>query len=236
MPRDYYVVLGIAASATAEEIHAAFRCRSKKLHPDVSGGDSGPFLELQEAYSVLSDPARRGAYDRAPVPIEVRSTRQPPRASMIPLRRRAVAEPIAPPQVASIMDDFQSFGPSFDELFDRLWGNFGPFAPPKSERVESLHVELVADPEEARRGGRVRLAVPARVACPVCGGHGILAGFPCWRCGGEGVFVAERSVVVDYPAGLHDGHVVRVPLLRLGIENFYLTVVFRVAPVEAGSP
>lgn len=236
MPRDYYVVLGIAASATAEEIHAAFRRRSKELHPDVSGGDSAPFVELQEAYSVLSDPAQRRGYDRAPGRVEARITRRPPRASTVPLRPRPVAEPITSPHAASIMDDFQSFGPSFDELFDRLWSSFGPFTPPKSERLESLHVEVVADPEEARRGGRVRLAVPARIACPLCGGHGILAGVPCWRCGGEGVFVAERSLDVAYPAGMRDGHVVRVPLRSFGIGNFYLTVIFRVAPGEAGSP
>src|SRR5690242_21440897 len=99
MPRDYYVVLGIAASATAEEIHAAFRRRSKELHPDIAGGDSGPFLELQEAYSVLSDPVQRRGYDRPPVQVEVRITRRPPRASMVPLRPRTVAEPMTSPHV-----------------------------------------------------------------------------------------------------------------------------------------
>lgn len=245
MPRDYYVVLGIATSATAEEIHAAFRRRSKELHPDVSGTDSGPFLELQDAYAVLSDPAKRRDYDRESTKrVEVR-VRRPPRESVVPLRRRgshvelrprAAAEPISAQRPASILDDFQSFGPSFDELFDRLWGNFGPFTLPKGERVESLTIEVVATPAEARRGGRVRLAIPARVECPTCNGRGVLAGFACWRCGGEGTFVTERSIDVDYPAGLRDGHVARVPLHPFGIGNFYLMVIFRVAAEEVDSP
>ncbi len=246
MPRDYYVVLGIATSATAEEIHAAFRRRSKELHPDVSGTGSGPFLELQDAYAVLSDPAKRRSYDRESTGrVEVRVKRRPPRESVVPLRRRGfddvlrprtAAEPISAQSPASILDDFQSFGPSFDELFDRLWSNLGSFHQSKGERVESLNVEVVASPEEARRGGRVRLAIPARVECPTCSGHGALAGFACWRCGGEGTFVTEQSIDVDYPAGLRDGHVIRMPLHRFGIGNFYLTVIFRVGAAEADSP
>ena len=172
MPRDYYIVLGIAASASAEEIHAAFRRRSKELHPDVSGADSGPFLELQEAYSVLSDPLRRRDYDReSTARVDVRVTRRPPRESVVPLRSRvsdvmlrprSAAEPIAPLRPNSVMNDFFSFGPSFDEFFDRGWSNFGSFVQPEGARTESLDVEVLVSAEEARRGGRLRFAMPAR--------------------------------------------------------------------------
>lgn len=245
MPRNYYVVLGITTSATAEEVHAAFRRRSKELHPDISGTESGPFIELQEAYAVLGDPAKRRDYDRQSTGrVEVR-VRRPPRAFVAPLQRRrsdvvhqsqAAAKPLSAPRPVSILDDFQSFGPSFDELFDRLWSNFRPFTHPKGERSESLNIEVLATPAGALRGGRVCLALPARVECPTCGGRGLLAGFACWRCGGEGAFVMEQSIHVDYPAGLRDGHVVRVPLHRFGIGNFYLTVIFRVAAGEIDSP
>jgi curved DNA-binding protein CbpA len=62
--KDLYVILQVARTAIPEEIHGAYRRRALELHPDRSGASSEPFLELQRAYSVLSDPAQRAAYDR----------------------------------------------------------------------------------------------------------------------------------------------------------------------------
>src|ERR1041384_8371372 len=61
--KNYYVILGVATGATLEEIKTAFRRRALELHPDTSGLQSEPFLEVQEAYRVLSDPVRRRRYD-----------------------------------------------------------------------------------------------------------------------------------------------------------------------------
>ncbi len=60
--------------ATAEEIRSAYRRLAIELHPDLSGFGSEQFLELQEAYSVLSDPMRRAVYDREAEEIPVRRT------------------------------------------------------------------------------------------------------------------------------------------------------------------
>lgn len=62
---DYYALLGVTPGASGEEIRAAFRQLAKRLHPDVSRLPSAAerFRRAVEAYEVLSDPARRAAYD-----------------------------------------------------------------------------------------------------------------------------------------------------------------------------
>ena len=60
---NYYETLGVAQTATPEELKAAFRKLAKTHHPDV-GGDSEKFKEINEAYNCLSDPQSRAGYDR----------------------------------------------------------------------------------------------------------------------------------------------------------------------------
>ena len=60
---NYYDILGVAKTATPEELKAAFRKLAKTHHPDV-GGDPEKFKEINEAYDCLSDPQSRAAYDR----------------------------------------------------------------------------------------------------------------------------------------------------------------------------
>ena len=64
--KDYYAILQVHLRAEPEVIEAAYRRLSRKYHPDVSGeADAGQRMrELNEAFEVLSDPARRRAYDR----------------------------------------------------------------------------------------------------------------------------------------------------------------------------
>jgi len=66
MARDYYEVLGVPRTADASEIQQAFRTLARKFHPDVNRdpGAEDSFKELNEAYSVLSDPDTRKRYDR----------------------------------------------------------------------------------------------------------------------------------------------------------------------------
>src|SRR6201990_3300357 len=64
--KDYYSTLGVAKTATEKEIKQAFRKLARKHHPDVNPGDKaaeGRFKELNEAYEVLGDSAKRKKYD-----------------------------------------------------------------------------------------------------------------------------------------------------------------------------
>ena len=61
--RDYYEVLGVSKSASADEIKKAFRRLAVEHHPD-RGGDEAKFKEINEAYEVLKDESKRKRYDQ----------------------------------------------------------------------------------------------------------------------------------------------------------------------------
>jgi curved DNA-binding protein CbpA len=157
MKKDYYLILGLTPEATAEEIRSAYRRLAIELHPDLSGFGSDQFLELQEAYSVLSDPMRRAVYDREAEEIPVRRTDVARPAETV-IARRHSAEPLTPVQPVggfediSLLRSFETFLPSFSEMFDRLWSNFELVTRPKAERLESLTVDVTLSPQEAFAG------------------------------------------------------------------------------------
>src|ERR671936_3038110 len=64
--KDYYTTLGVAKTATEKEIKQSYRKLARKFHPDVNPGDKSAeakFKEINEAYEVLGDPAKRKKYD-----------------------------------------------------------------------------------------------------------------------------------------------------------------------------
>src|SRR5438093_1289325 len=82
--------MDIAEDASREDIRAAFRRRALELHPDRSGMERGPFQEVQEAYSVLSDPERRSRYDQErPQPTAKRPRWGPKPEPVVPERQPA---------------------------------------------------------------------------------------------------------------------------------------------------
>ena len=66
-PKGYYTMLGVSGEADAESIKSAFRSKAKRLHPDINPSPiaAKQFQRLSEAYEILSDPAKRTAYDKS---------------------------------------------------------------------------------------------------------------------------------------------------------------------------
>jgi molecular chaperone DnaJ len=223
MKRDLYSLLGLESDASMDLIESAYRELVSELYPDRLERDREIFLRIQKAYSTLTNARRRKAYDEAlhggEKPLNV--TPKTPVESLTPEKTVDLGE-------VSLTHSFQTIQPSFEQLFDRLWGNFTLLTRPKAETIESLNVEILLSPEEALRGGRVRVLIPSQFKCPACEGRGGVGPFECWRCDGRGIVVGEYPLLVSFPAGI-SGNVVEIPLDRFGIQNFYLRVYFRVS-------
>lgn len=196
--RNYYVVLGVASTASGDGIRAAYRDLAKQLHPDHIGpAGAARFRELTEAYDVLRDPMRRKQYDD--------SVRVQENARRISIRR-----------------DLAEVRPSEEALLGRFARNFSGGRAPKGERVEELQVDVAISQEDAARGARVLLGVPVFAQCNVCRGRG------CTACGWQGVAEGEQHVTIDVPPMTGRGTMFLMPLTGLGIHNFYLRVRVRV--------
>jgi DnaJ-class molecular chaperone len=233
--KNYYTILGILPTATAEDIREAYSKRAKELHPDHYGENSSPFLEVQEAYNTLGNPDHRRNYDRRlhksqlhatslnPAQIE---TLRPGRSSVEPLRGQGT-----PVNLGEIYPEssFRTARPSIEEISDRLWGNFAPFESYKSERLQNLCLEIVLSPDEARQGGQMEIMLPSRTSCPTCGGEGSVGFYRCFRCMGNGALLEEVPVLVEFAPGISDGYQKAVSLQHLGIRDVYVTLLFRIS-------
>lgn len=225
MAKSYYAILGLSSNANTDEIRAAYRRLAKEFHPDRYPGGSDVFQQIQEAYSVLSDAGERREYDRniSRARAAVFSGRVPgPRPEpLIPEKRPVDFGDI------SVARSFQTYTPSFDEIFDWLWSNFSILGQPKSGRMQNLTLEITLTAEQAMRGGNARVMVPARAICPACHGSGGVGPYECSRCAGEGAISGELPISVSFPPGLMQDHAVVIPLQRFGIGNTHLTILFR---------
>ncbi len=223
--RDYYEVLGVGRDADLATIKKAYRRLALQYHPDKNPGDETAeerFKEAAEAYAVLSDPGKRGTYDRF---------------GHAGLRGEPVFRGF----------DQDVFG-DFSDILGDLFGFGGVFGGRRRRRAgragNDLLVDLEIDFEEAVRGMETKIQVPRLETCADCGGRGVLSdddvqscpdcggrgqvafqqGFftiartcgrcqgsgrlivrPCSGCEGQGRRREERTIKVRIPAGVDNG-------------------------------
>lgn len=192
--RDYYEVLGVSKSASAEEIKKAYRALAKKYHPDANPGDKtaeAKFKEASEAYAVLSDPDKKRAYDTY---------------------GHAAFDPNSAAGAASGFGGFDFGSMDFSDIFSDLFGGgagadiFGNIfgggysSGRRSNRPrqgESLRTKVSITFDEAMKGVVKQVTIPYEEECSSCHGSGARAGtspVTCSRCGGRGqVTVQQRT-------------------------------------------
>ena len=230
--RDYYEVLGINKSATADQIKSAYRKLAVKYHPDKNPNDKGAedkFKEASEAYHVLSNSERKQNYDNF---------------------GHAAFENGGRGQGGFSNFDFsEHFSDIFEDFFGEGFGGGRRRGRKANYRGSDLRYDLSITLEEAYKGkkqdikfstsekcstctgsgskpghdagscsmcggrGQVRSSqgfFTVQQTCPQCGGVGEEITHPCTSCGGQGKKQASKRLSVTIPKGVDDGTRIRL--------------------------
>jgi len=172
--RDYYEVLGVSRESSPDDLKKAFRQLALRYHPDRNPGDKSAeerFKEINEAYSVLSDPEKRQQYDRF-----------------------GHAGPAG--QGFGGFGDFSGFGVEdiLNDFFGGMFGGGGGGARPR--RGADLRYNLTVAFDEAVFGSEKEIVVPRTGVCPECSGTGARKGTRPERCGachGQGQVTMQQG-------------------------------------------
>jgi curved DNA-binding protein len=217
--RDYYEILGVPRTASEAEIKKAFRKLAREYHPDVAKNKKQAeekFKEVNEAYEVLGDPAKRKKYDELGPNWSSGAEFRPPPGweSASGFRGRG-------PRGEEF--DFHFGGTGFSDFFEQLFGarsgraaggfgRSGPFTEEDfaTERGRDIEGDLMVTLEEATRGSVRSVSVRHGVPCQNCGGTGQRARHLCNVCGGTGQVFKTDTYQVKIPAGVTEGQRLRV--------------------------
>lgn len=171
--RDYYEILGTKKGASEAEIKSAFRKKAMQYHPDKNSGDKDAeekFKEINEAYSILSDPEKKEKYDRF---------------------GHAGVDPNAGfGGAGGFSGGFGGFEDIFGDLFGGGFGGFGGQSRRNGPRKgQDLQKRVSITFDEAAFGVKKEVKVTKYVACDECHGTGAEAGTSkktCPTCNGTG--------------------------------------------------
>ena len=206
--RDYYEILGVAKSASADEIKKSYRKVAMQYHPDRNPGDKAAeekFKEAAEAYEVLSDADKRAQYDR--------------------FGHKGVSGNGRGAGGASNMEDiFSQFGDIFgDDVFGSFFGGGNARSSRGGQRSRgvrgsNLRVKLKLTYEEIAKGVTKQIKVKKHIPCQTCGGSGAKdknSMQTCGTCGGSGqvrkvsnTFLGQMQTVTSCPTCNGEGSVI----------------------------
>jgi len=181
--RDYYEVLSVSRSATEDEIKRSYRKLAVKYHPDKNPDDphaEEKFKELGEAYDVLSDADKRGAYDR--------------------FGHAAFAQGMAG-RAGGFHDPFDIFREVFGGgggggIFETFFGGGASTDREGRQRGSDLRYDMQITLEEAAFGVDKEIEVRKLDTCQKCDGSGAEPGsrtINCPTCGGRGQVISSRG-------------------------------------------
>ncbi len=209
--KDYYELLGVKKSASADEIRKAFRKLARKYHPDVNPGDKAAeerFKAMSEANDVLSDPKKRKLYDQ----LGYYSDNIDPAAAEAYARGGPTGAggfggfPGAQPGASGqgVPFDFGGFdfsdmfegargqrstggGGGFRDIFSGMFGGRGAGAQEGPEPGSDLEYQVNVPFWTAIRGGVMKLNITRQDVCGNCHGNGYIeAPGVCPQCKGKG--------------------------------------------------
>lgn len=186
--QDYYGILGVDRNATPDEIKKAFRRLARKYHPDVSkeAQAEAHMKEVNEAYTVLSDPEKRAAYDRLGGAYHAGDEFRPPPgwSGDFSFTTHGFS-----PREAEEFSDF------FSQLFGGMggMGGFGRHGGPRHARGEDHHAQVLLDIDDAYTGATRQLSL--RLPQADERGH---------------LHYTTRTLNVKIPAGVREGQIIRL--------------------------
>ena len=188
--RDYYEILGISKSATADEVKRAYRKLAKEHHPDKHGGDDSQFKEIGEAYEVLKDPQKKSAYDQFG---HSAGAQNPGGGSPFGAGGGGFnAEGF----------DFSQFqnGGGFGDMFDMFFqGQGGGRGQQAQARGADMETTVTLDFHEAIFGAERKLRVTIDERCDRCHGNGAEPGTKiktCDTCKGQGQVTRVQQTIL----------------------------------------
>lgn len=216
--KDYYEILGVARGASDADIKKSFRKLARQYHPDVAKDKKHAeekFKEINEAYEVLGDPAKRKKYDELGANWQSGAEFRPPPGW----------EQFAGPQAGrggrpgAEGFEFHFGGTGFSDFFEQMFGRSGREGFPQRDgfveddfagRGRDIEGDIMVTLEEAMHGSVRSVSIRHNALCQHCNGSGRSTGRLCNVCGGTGQVPKMETFQVKIPAGVTEGQKLRL--------------------------